>query len=838
MTRRTSLFIYLLVITACSQAPDGDGQVAVQRAVSNLVNTAGDMWVMNPEGGSVQSYPKGFNLFVFEDVSGLSHTQGAVGAGGDVSAQSFGINNVSFSTAGLVAGEDVNLQNGAVTGDLHYGGGASLPQSVNITGDVLNDDPIDFDDARSQLIQMSALLTQYGANGTTSVYSWGGVAFSGSDDTLNIFEVESDALNATNSIWFEAPAGSVVVVNVTGETVDMSNMGISLGGLSLSNVLWNFPQTTSLSLRSISFKGSGLAPLADVEGYWGNFEGTLVAKSFTGPMEFHDVPFEGHSRLTISSYQLVSPGGPLEDTPWEQPENFLSIGEQNVRFTWYPDDNAVSYNLVVLVPSRHYSVFYREVCVVENLSVGNGLTEENGMLSYEFTGDDCPTTDLYYNYWPGEMEHAWYVENVEAGGAITPSEWFRYYLDCADTLNVPSEYATIQQAVDAAGNCACVVVADGVYSGPGNKDIQWNGDAKHLWIRSANGASGCVIDVGGNGRGFDLTHGQNRQDIIQGFTIQNGWAILPPDQPGPDYDTRGGGAIRCDGTSPQILHNVFFNNVAGNTEGIVDVSFLADGGAIYVGNDANPVIHGNIIEGNYASHTGGGIGVHNAGGSIENNFIINNMNRGCYGGGGISLAGANTDNGAPLTEIVNNLIAGNSSEFYAHLPDHCSGGYGGGIISANSNPNIINNTIVGNTTALRDPDSCPNPDMKPLGEGGGIRIRGLPTPIIANNIIRDNISSAGFESLDFQDIDAVLDVSYCNIEGGVGDIDVTRPETIIDADPHFIDPTSWNYDLLPTSPCIDSGTPDWPVSMRHRDLGLKPRSRGSAIDIGAYEFFQ
>ena len=143
-----------------------------------------------------------------------------------------------------------------------------------------------------------------------------------------------------------------------------------------------------------------------------------------------------------------------------------------------------------------------------------------------------------------------------------------------------------------------------------------------------------------------------------------------------------------------------------------------------------------------------------------------------------------------------------------------------------------------NTTALRNPETCPNPDMNPLGEGGGIRVRGTPMPIIANNIIRGNISSAGLESIDFQDIPEVLDVSYCNVEGGVDHLDVTMPETIIDVDPEFIDPGNWNFGLISTSPCIDSGTPGLPVSIRYRDLVLSPRIRGGIIDIGAYEFFQ
>jgi hypothetical protein len=74
---------------------------------------------------------------------------------------------------------------------------------------------------------------------------------------------------------------------------------------------------------------------------------------------------------------------------------------------------------------------------------------------------------------------------------------------------------TIQWGINACLNGGTVTCADGTYTGTGNKNLSWIG--KHITVRSENGATNCIIDCQGSGRGFNFNNtGQNSTDLIQG----------------------------------------------------------------------------------------------------------------------------------------------------------------------------------------------------------------------------------------------------------------------------------------------------------------------------------
>jgi hypothetical protein len=121
----------------------------------------------------------------------------------------------------------------------------------------------------------------------------------------------------------------------------------------------------------------------------------------------------------------------------------------------------------------------------------------------------------------------------------------------AGTNRVPSDYPTIQAAINASVAGDIVLVAPGTYTGDGNRDIDFKGKA--ITVKSEEGPQTCIIDCQGSEddphRGFYFHSSEDPNSVLQGLTIINGYVDV-------------GGAIACDGASPTIRNCVLRNNTA------------------------------------------------------------------------------------------------------------------------------------------------------------------------------------------------------------------------------------------------------------------------------------
>ncbi|MCK4414807.1 MAG: C10 family peptidase [Candidatus Eisenbacteria sp.] len=185
------------------------------------------------------------------------------------------------------------------------------------------------------------------------------------------------------------------------------------------------------------------------------------------------------------------------------------------------------------------------------------------------------------------------------------------------------DFPTIQAAVTAARTIDTIELADGVFSGDGNRDVDYLG--KDLTIRSQNGDPAlCVIDCQGAGgdhhRGFLFVNGETPAARLEGVSVTQGY-------------TSNGGGIYCSGSSPTIAHCVFKENTAGIW-----------GGGLLCDQYAAPIISECAFIGNLAAE-GGGLACHDhATLWIDHSTIVENH---AGAGGGLHAewyATANLDN--------------------------------------------------------------------------------------------------------------------------------------------------------------------------------------------------
>ena len=241
-----------------------------------------------------------WNVFVLGNYRWGVDVQGAVAAGGNVTMEGFSLAQLVPGGTALVVGDWTGLTSGTVYGDVIWNNGRRIAADVTFAGggSEYNGTPIDFVSAQTHLEDLSLDLADLPANGGTSVSAWGEVRMVGTSPAINVFDVDGADLADATYIDIDAPAGSFVVVNVTGGT-GFTNLGIFLDGVDEQHLLWNFHDATWLDFEAVGLRGTILAPTSHTCFDNGNFDGQIISYHLYGDAEGHHFPFAGDFEVCL-----------------------------------------------------------------------------------------------------------------------------------------------------------------------------------------------------------------------------------------------------------------------------------------------------------------------------------------------------------------------------------------------------------------------------------------------------------------------------------------------------------------------------------------------------------
>lgn len=248
-----------------------------------------------------------FNAFIEQDfTASATDVQGRLGAGGNLVLSSYGVASAYPAPPEeevLVSGGDIQYTNGQIfNGSVIAAGstsgigtevlGTMQPGSHVTPGGTL---PFDFQAEFNSLRAYSQQLAQLSATGTAE-YKWGGTYLTGDcESDPQIFNVDGiELLNSTSLVLDCIPESSTLLVNVLGDYAGLKNIGLAHMASRAERTLYNFPSALSIELVWVGIEGSVLAPYADIDNPRGFTNGTVIAKSWNGPMELHHVPFSGN----------------------------------------------------------------------------------------------------------------------------------------------------------------------------------------------------------------------------------------------------------------------------------------------------------------------------------------------------------------------------------------------------------------------------------------------------------------------------------------------------------------------------------------------------------------
>ncbi len=386
----------------------------------------------------------------------------------------------------------------------------------------------------------------------------------------------------------------------------------------------------------------------------------------------------------------------------------------------------------------------------------------------------------------------------------------------ATVIEIPTDYPTIQEGIDASLDSDTILVQPGTYF----ENINFNGHnitlgSMFIMTGDTSYISQTVIDGNQNGSVISITYNGGPGTRISGFTITNGTGTLWQLDVWPEFWVNRGGGILVH-HSDLSLDNVVITNNTPDGINISEYSGLA-GATISINNARIINNEGDGISSKYSDL------------NISNSYVSNNSSKGI------------------ATELIHNITINNTI-----ISNNQSG------MQLTCNSLIVTDTVVkdnleyGVRTSLID-DGYFN-KLLVHGNGEGL-IMAITNCLIENCTFTDNLTGVyiamGSEIAmkncivwgndDYQIYlhyhpwisNSTFQCSFSDIEYGIDGIPNVEENLVfwldenIDTAPFFLDPENGDYHLQNDSPCIDAGDPESP---------LDPDSTIS--DMGAFYFNQ
>jgi predicted outer membrane repeat protein len=226
----------------------------------------------------------------------------------------------------------------------------------------------------------------------------------------------------------------------------------------------------------------------------------------------------------------------------------------------------------------------------------------------------------------------------------------------ADTLHVPGEHGTIQEAIDIAADGDEIVVAPGVY----NELINLQG--KRIHLNSSNGSDETVIDGAGlDGSVISCVSGETEKTVIEGFTITRGKGTAN------SQGQRWGGAAYLEWSSCTFCDCTFRDNSTDYTSAIA---------AVYPSTEGALAFYDCTFEENYDAYAWGCINArslllsgcvfrHNSSGVQAgqvrvSDCLFEDQPGRCVGGGSVKVAGTTFLRGGVCVRATDRVVVDNS----------------------------------------------------------------------------------------------------------------------------------------------------------------------------------